>query len=219
MNNSKMVEKFPLNERVVHWIGAISFIFCAITGLFLFTKGLDFLAPLFGGKTAARDVHRIAAVIFALTPVIAFFWRKESLIRFIKDVSSLDKDDIEFMKGFVPYIMNKPDYRYPPQGKYNGGEKVQAFFQVYLGMALIITGFMIWFNELFPPGLIQVLILVHALCALITILFAMGHIFFAMINPRSNAALSAIISGEVSVEKIKASNAKWYKELQEQRKV
>ncbi|QGG46731.1 formate dehydrogenase subunit gamma [Heliorestis convoluta] len=214
-----MVEKFPLDQRVVHWIGSISFIICALTGLLLFTTALDFLAPLFGGKATAGRIHLISGIVFAITPLIALIWNGKNLIHFLRDISHFDKDDIAFLKGFFPYIMNSPGYQYPPQGKYNGGEKLQALAQVFLGVAIIITGFILAFDRFFSPLLLQLSLPIHSIAALVTMLLALGHIFFAAINPRSNAALSGMINGKVPVEKVKISNTKWYEQLKKEKRI
>ncbi|KAB2953380.1 hypothetical protein F9B85_05575 [Heliorestis acidaminivorans] len=215
----QMVEKFPLDQRVVHWIGSISFLLCALTGLLLFSPFFDFLAPLFGGKIVAGRIHRIAGVVFAITPIIALIWNFKNLREFLHDITRFDKDDIEFLKGFVPYILNSPGYKYPPQGKYNGGEKLQAFAQVFLGVAIIVTGFILWFDGFFGQTLLQLSVPIHGIAGIVTMLLALGHIFFAAINPRSNAALTGMTNGKVPVEKIKVSNAKWYEQLKREKKI
>lgn len=219
MASKQSIEKFSTGERIVHWVGAVSFLICAVTGLFLFTSVLDFLAPIFGGKVMAGKIHVVSALFFALTPLLSIILIPKRLFQFLKDITTITSDDFKFLGGFLPYILNDPNYKMPPQDKYNGGEKLQSISQIFGGVLLIITGFIIWFKESFSPGLVQIAIPIHSICAIVNIVFAMGHIFFAMVNPRSNAALTGMTNGHVPVEKIKTSNSKWYQQLVKEGKI
>ena len=64
MNNEpNLVQRHGINERLNHWVVAITFILLALSGLALFHPAFFFLTNLFGGGTWSRILHPFIGVV------------------------------------------------------------------------------------------------------------------------------------------------------------
>ena len=197
-------------ERFVHWVTAISFIILAISGLSLLF-GRVLLIPLmgYGGFAAyaglAKGLHNFVGPWFFTPGVVLMIvmWMAHNIPT---------AEDIEwFAKGGG--MVGKA---HPRAGRMNGGEKVWFWFICTVGVASIVTGFLLNFQAFF--GLerygMQTSVVVHGISALAFIAFWLGHAYIGTIG--SEASLEAMTTGEVDVNWAKQHHDRWYEELQEQ---
>ncbi|MFN3630879.1 MAG: hypothetical protein ACK4XK_12625, partial [Casimicrobiaceae bacterium] len=74
----RMIERFTLAERIVHWTTAISFSILAITGLIL-GFGKHILIPIFGQTlfswlaTLSKTLHNFVGPVFIVASLLLFF--------------------------------------------------------------------------------------------------------------------------------------------------
>lgn len=207
-----MIERFSPIVRITHWIYAISFIILAITGYMLFGTKLDWMAPMFGGIEGAMIVHRVAAVFLVGSIVISLLMRPSEMLSWIKECFTISKADIGFLKTF-PYKFMGIKKEIPPQGFYNGGEKVNSLIQIFSGAILICTGFILWFSDSFGAGLVMWAVTLHALFFAVATAGAIGHIWLALLNPISNEALGAMTNGKVSEKYMIENHGQWYEDV------
>ena len=60
------VERYQKPIRVLHWVHAAAFVILFITGLLLFVPGISVLAQ----DSWSRVIHRVAALVFIVAPLI-----------------------------------------------------------------------------------------------------------------------------------------------------
>ncbi len=75
------VEKYRKPTRILHWIHAGAFVLLFFTGLVLFIPQLGILAQ----DSWTRVIHRIAAVIFVIAPLIYIPMNWKATKKGIKD--------------------------------------------------------------------------------------------------------------------------------------
>jgi formate dehydrogenase subunit gamma len=206
MSKKKMIMRFSPLVRITHWIYAISFIVLAITGFMVTGTVLDWLEPLFGGLAGAMVVHRVAAVFLVAAPVISLIVRPAEILTWLKECFSFTENDATFLMTF-PYKFIGMKKELPPQGFYNGGEKINSLIQIISGAVLIVTGLFMWLAPAITPLWVYPL---HVTFMVIGSMGAIGHIYLAALNPLSNEVARAMIMGDVSEQYMKENHREWY---------
>ncbi len=209
------VLRFNRGERFSHWLHVVSFFILLFTGLGVFAAGFHPLMSLVGGLQAARLIHRVVAVIFVLGTGAMFFagdsrWHWEwlrSAFRF----SDADKKHIkafaaEFFGGHAVY---------PPQEKYNGGEKINSLLTIFGSAVITLSGLVMWFAPNFPAGLVDWAYPLHDLAMFVMTTAVIGHVYLSLIHPDSRASISGMLTGYVPEDFAKAHHAAWYEHAAE----
>ncbi len=76
------VPRYSANERVTHWIVAITFLLLAASGLAFFHPAFWFLTSLLGGGVWARILHPfIGVVMFVFFALMAMRYWKDNVIQ------------------------------------------------------------------------------------------------------------------------------------------
>jgi cytochrome b subunit of formate dehydrogenase len=55
--SEEYITRFTFEERAVHWLAALSFLYAALTGLALWSPRLFWLSSIFGGGVTVRSWH------------------------------------------------------------------------------------------------------------------------------------------------------------------
>ena len=199
--SGKVMPRFTLNERVVHWFMACVFILLAISGLILLL-GKIVLIPLVGKQafgliaSAALQGHNLFGPLFVLAVIMLFF-------TFIRG-NMLQMVDIKWLlKGGGFFGGHASSHRY------NFGEKAWFWLATLVGFLMSITGIV-----LLMPGLIPELIylqgatLLHGVGAIGLIAAALGHIYIGTIG--MEGALESMTHGVVDENWAKEHHDLWY---------
>jgi formate dehydrogenase subunit gamma len=174
----RVVERFSLVERWAHWSTAITFVVMAVTGLIILF-GKYVLLPvigytLFGWLTAlAKNLHNFVSPLFIVSLLFM-------IVVYIKD-NFPEKGDLAWFGGaFAMFWSGK----HVPSGRFNAGEKVYFWVGVViLCITLSVTGIIMLFPnfEQLRTTMQQVNV-IHAISAIIMMLFAFGHIYVGTIG-------------------------------------
>jgi formate dehydrogenase subunit gamma len=198
-NMSKMVRKASTAEILNHWVLAISCILLSISG-FGFLFKIEFIGSLFGGFNLMKTIHNWVGVAFSVSLFFSMFnWLKESL--------AFDSDDIGWIKVAGGYLSHK--VKVPPMGKLNTGQKFYYIALLFFGMAISISGYIIW---LLPGSRNWVLIshLIHNISFDVLMIAIPVHMYLASIaNP---GTFRIMVSGTVPLEWAKKKHPKWIHE-------
>jgi formate dehydrogenase subunit gamma len=216
MSEPKRIYRFTVGERLVHWVHGFGFLILLFTGLGVLLPSWQPAMNVFGGIQVTRDIHRVVAVIFTASVILGFSFGEggRNLRGWIKDVLAFGRDDFLYAKNFVVEFLggHKP---FPPQGKFNGGEKLNSMLTIS-GMILVaLSGFVLWFAPSFPPGLVQWAYPVHALFALLMTAALLAHMYLGLLHPDSNQAISGMINGYVPAKFAYEHYEKWYNEVKD----
>lgn len=208
------VERYRKSTRVLHWIHTVSFCLLFLTGLVLFIPQLAFLAE--DGWT--RLIHRIAAVVFIIAPLIYLPANWKASIKGIKEAFSWGAGDIGWLQAAPRYYFIGDEEAMPPQGHMNTGQKMWWFLVIVFGIVFIITGAIMWFaKESAPGGLLQWMVFIHDVSFIITGAMLFVHIFLGvfhpMMGPRNIGAWSSMARGKVSADYARSHHAKWYEKV------
>ena len=169
MRESRIV-RYTLDERIHHWTGSITYVYCLITGLAFWSPYLFWLAALVGGGATARFLHPWSGVLFT----ISMLWM---LKLWGKDMTTTDAD--RAWSKAVKYYIENEDEKVPPVGRFNYGQKVFFWLMLYGAILLLLSGLGLWFVESIPPWLRHLSIAVHVVAALATIGGFIIHVYMS----------------------------------------
>jgi formate dehydrogenase subunit gamma len=184
------VLRYSLQERVVHWLAALSYIYLLLTGLSFFLPQLWWIASFFGGGAVVRFWHPIAGLAFVATVV----WMYQKWNRDMR-ITALDK---EWNKAILHYIRNE-DENLPPVGRFNTGQKQFFWIMFFGGLTLLISGLVLWFTDSLPWSLRwlrYLAILVHVVAFLTTVAGFIVHVYMG--TAVVTGGFASVIRGEVS---------------------
>jgi len=197
----RWVLRYRPGQRVVHWLHAGAFFVLLITGLALIWPPLSFLAA--GGLS--RLLHRVAAVIFLLTPVLYALLDFRGLRDLVRDSFTYTREDLEWLKGFPSYFLGRTSHL-PPQGRINAGQKIHHALTIISYFTISGSGLVLWLGKgsLGPIGLLAAT-LVHDVSMAVMAILTVGHIYFTFVYD----ALPAMTTGYVSEEYARMEHAMW----------
>ena len=204
--SGRMITRWTLFERVIHWYTAILFIILAITGLSLLF-GRAVLSPWMGKEAfaawagLAKPVHDWLAVPFVIGLVLMMVpWMKESLPK--------GYDLKWFMMGGGYLDKSK----HPPAGFVNAGEKVWYWFLFFGGIVLVVSGFFLLFpNFGWERSTMQLSHIAHAVSGIGLIAFSFAHMYLGTVG--NEGSFEGMVSGQVDEAWAKAHHNLWYEEI------
>jgi formate dehydrogenase subunit gamma len=199
------IRRYSLNERVHHWLAALTYVYCLITGLAFWSPYMYWLASLVGGGPTARFWHPWFGVGFTLS----VFWMYKM---WISDMHITDADR-RWWKSVKYYIENE-DEKLPPVGRFNRGQKVFFWLMFYGVILLLISGLGLWFVESIPWSLRWLrytAVTVHVAVAMATIGGFIIHVYMGTAMVRGG--FTSIIRGEVTTTWARTNHRLWYDQV------
>jgi len=202
----RMIERFTLVERAVHWSVAITFVTLGVTGLII-TFGKSVLLPLIGYTlfswlaTLAKGLHNfVGPVLVVLLPIMILMFLRTNLFR---------SYDWTWLKNAGGMFSGK----HVPAGKANAGQKILFWAMVVvIGITLAVTGLILDFpNFNQTRQTMQVANVVHLIAGMLGIILVAGHIYLGTIGMAG--ALDAMKTGYVDETWAKEHHEYWYNEV------
>ena len=199
------VPRYNANERVTHWIVAITFLLLAASGLAFFHPAFWFLTSLLGGGVWARILHPfIGVVMFVFFALMAMRYWKDNVIQ---------PYDREWKKRLSDVINNR-DHNLPEIDKYNIGQKQLFWTMIVTMVLLLVSGVMLWrpyFADAFSIPLIRIAAVVHAASSFVLIVGIVVHIYSAIFWVRGS--MRAMTRGTVTHAWAKHHHPLWYRRV------
>ena len=202
----RMIERFTLVERSVHWGVAITFVALAVTGLVV-TFGKAVLLPIIGYTlfswlaTLSKTVHNfVGPVLVVLLPIMIVLFLRENLFR---------AHDFAWLKKAGGMLSGE----HVPAGKANAGQKILFWVMVVaLGLTLCVTGLILDFpNFNQTRQTMQLANMVHLVAGIGATILLAGHIYLGTIGMKG--ALDAMRTGYVDETWAKEHHLYWYNEV------
>jgi formate dehydrogenase gamma subunit len=195
------IARYTFLDRAIHWTVALTFMYLSLSGLGLFAPELAWLLVVLGGGQAARAWHPIIGCAF--TGAVAAL-----CLKWLRDLRLVPADRV-WLKRLRDYLAGRED-RMPPSGRFNAGQKLLFWLQVFLGLALLLSGIPIWYPEEFSRALRLWAAIIHSAAAVAAILTLIVHIYMAIFV--TQGALRAMTEGKVSEEWARRHHGNWAEE-------
>ena len=204
------IERYRKPTRILHWIHSGSFVILFLTGLILFIPQLAFLAE----DSWTRLLHRIAAVIFVVIPLVYLFTNWKASWKSIKEAFTWGAEDIGWLQAAPRYYFLGDEKAMPPQPHMNTGQKMWWFMVIVFGIIFVLTGLIMWFfKTIAPAGLLQWTVFVHDIAFITTGAMLFVHIYLGVLHPLMTEAWKSMARGKVSAEYAESHHGKWYEEV------
>ena len=199
--SGRVLVRFSVFERLVHWMTAACFILLAISGLNI-TFGRPLLLPLIGpdGFTAwsqwAKYAHNYLSFPFTLGVFTIFLmWIAWNIP---------NRVDVEWVKrggGIVGHDR-------PPADRFNAGQKMIYWIVVLGGTAVAVSGYILMF-PFYGTNIagMQVAQVVHGVAALLFVAVMLAHIYIGTIG--MEGAFEGMWDGTVDVNWAKEHHRVW----------
>jgi len=205
----RWIPKYTLVERTMHWLHMVTFVPLALTGMILY---FPFLQPLAQGGAGEllRLVHRVAAVLFGLLPILYLIIQPRRLLMSLREFL-FDRYDLGWVKGAFSYYLLGKHAAMPPQGRFNTGEKLNGVVMILAWVTFGVTGLVMWFGKgAVPPTLFSFMVIFHDLAMIASVCMFLVHLFLAVAHPLMWAALVSMRFGLTSADYAAEHHAKWY---------
>ena len=195
------LERYGFRERVVHSIAGISYLYLLLTGLAFWTPALFWVAVVLGGGYLSRLLHPWVGFLFVgAVAWMYILWRRDM---------EITPGDRVWRRAIAAYIRND-EAAVPPAGRFNYGQKILFWLMAWGGLALLVSGVVMWFVASVPwalRGLREVATLVHAVAALATIGGFIVHVYMGVaVVP---GGLHAVVHGSVTEEWARRHHPLW----------
>jgi formate dehydrogenase subunit gamma len=204
------VQKYTKVARIFHWVHTAAFIILVLTGIFLFIPAAGFIAQ----DSWTRIIHRIAAVLFVVAPLMQIFANPKTAGASIKQAFTWGKDDMEWAKALPRYYFLNDESAMPPQDEMNTGQKMWLTVLLIMAPIFVITGILMWFFKYaLPSGVFQWCVFVHDVAFIVTFVFLLVHVYLGVIHPlmrTHGGSFRSMVDGIVTAEYAKSHHGKWY---------
>jgi len=173
------------------------------SGLVLY---LPSLSEWVSRRPLVKDVHFYTGIAWAAALVLIVAlgdWR--GLRSTLRDLDLFDGDDRRWLLG-----------RPAPQGRFNAGQKLNFWLTAAFAVLFFVTGLLLWYGERDTRFRLPSTILVHDALMYVSVVLVLGHLFLALVFPRTRPALRGMVLGAVSEQWAREHHAKWVEAVAEQ---
>jgi formate dehydrogenase subunit gamma len=196
------VLRYNFHERVIHWCAGLSYVYLMLTGLAFWSPWMFWIAVVLGGGLASRMLHPFVGLIFTASVIDMYvMWKKDM------KVTDLDR---QWTKSIGAYVRNEEEEQLPelgerawqkwaPVDRFNLGQKYLFWVMFWGGIALLLSGMVLWFTEYIPWSLRflrYISIMVHPIAFLVTLGGFIIHVYMGTAVVRGG--FTSVIRGEVS---------------------
>ena len=239
-HDKRMIRVRDLWTIRLHWFNAAAWGLLVVSGLGIISGAELRLAPafwptlmqnLFGGNTVLIPSHVAIGILWVLG--IGLFtvvrWRTVAW-PFLRDVMTLMPRgiiaDLHFMIVVLARLFGLMKATpLPPQGHYNGAQRLLGTMIVFASVAIALTGMYLFlapkviaFGDAPLAGaLFRWALVIHAAAVFLVLIGLIAHIYFAVIEERD--ALEGMKTGYASADFIEHHSPLWYEQLKRDGKV
>jgi formate dehydrogenase subunit gamma len=194
--------RHPVYTRFLHWSVAIFFILSLLTGFAIYSPWLfRWIAPLFGGGARTRALHPWFGLVFEV-----FF-----LFQFINWFAPMawTAADRRWLKRLKQYATNEDKLEPEEVGFFNGGQKLYFWAIALSGVLFLITGLLMWFDNVVGRWVVVVSYVVHDLAALLMLAGFIIHVYEG--TAHQPGTFRSMIDGTVTEKWAWTHHPAWYR--------
>jgi len=193
------LRRFSRSERAVHWIHATAFFVLLGSGLVLYLPSFSSI----GNRPLLKDVHVYTAIAWGVALVaVVLFGDRRGLRRTLRDFDGFDQDDRLWLR------------RIPTrQGRFNAGQKLNAAVTAAFAVLFAVSGTLLWYGERDTSFRFAGTIVLHDGLMWLSLVLVSGHLFLAVIYPRTRHALHGMVHGTVELQWARQHHPKWVAEM------
>jgi formate dehydrogenase subunit gamma len=220
--SQRQVKKHDVAIMLLHWFNAIVWMLELATGLALLTSSyrvapwwyIQIVQGFFQSRANMLQFHIAVGitwiVVFLVYGTFGFrtYLKKEVLQR----ETSLDGDDIQWLKIRLLRMLKRSNESLPPQGIYNAGQKLFALMVYAMVPVIMITGLVMTFH-LVGTTAVGWAAAIHFAAVGAVVSGLMIHVYMGAVFPEEKPAFFSMITGTVNELYAYSHHFKWWKEV------
>jgi formate dehydrogenase subunit gamma len=196
---ARLLRRFTLAERLVHWATAILVLVCIATGTILYNGGIGIAV---GHRNVVEMIHVYCGLALPAPMLLGL-------------VSVAYRADLGRLNRFGPSDWRWLRSRHRRDGtigvgKFNAGQKLNSALSAGSILVLFGTGIVMYFTHLVRLSLRTGATFVHDWFALAFGLLVAGHLYYAIRDPESRRGMR---TGSVLEQWGRAEHAAWVDEI------
>jgi formate dehydrogenase subunit gamma len=194
--------RHPVYTRFLHWSVAIFFILSLLTGFAIYSPTLfRWITPLFGGGPRTRFLHPWFGLLFTVFFVFQFLnWFAPMAWR---------ESDRRWMKRVRQYATNEERFEADDVGFFNAGQKLYFWAIVVSAILFLITGVLMWFDNVVGRWVVAVSYVIHDLAALLMLAGFIIHVYEG--TAQQPGTFRSMIDGTVTEDWARTHHPAWYR--------
>ena len=195
-SDTAYVKRFSRTERAVHWVHASAFLALLVTGLMLYVPRLS---ELVARRPLIKEAHLWTALawVVALGLIVAL-GDSRGLRRTLRELDGFDEDDRRWLRRAKV-----------PQGRFNAGQKLNVALTAAFAFLFAVSGLLLWLGERNTRFRLDGTIVLHDGLMYVSLVFLTGHLYLALIYPKTRHSLRGITRGDVRRDWARAHHRKW----------
>jgi len=195
------VLRHPVYTRVLHWSVAIAFVLSLLSGFAIYSPWLyRWLTPLFGGGPMTRFLHPWFGLLFN----IAFFFQ---FLNWFAPMHWTDADS-RWMRRLKAYTTNREKQEPEETGFFNGGQKLYFWAIAVSAVLFLLTGFLLWFDNVVPRWVVAISYVLHDIAALVMLAGFIIHIYEG--TAAQPGTFRSMVDGTVTEDWARTHHPAWY---------
>lgn len=211
------IRMFDRQHIIFHWLFVVPWLVLALTGALFYWRSSPYadvagIGPYLHGSVGQwlRTVHRLAALVFLASPLVWFLMGPRKALAELREMVPI-REDLRFMAVVaLHYTFGKPAL--PPQGKYNGGHKLNFLVVLLTYVGFAVSGITMWFfRGAVGVETFRLMLLIHSVSFWVGLLMALLHMYLTLFHPFTRRSLGAMVSGYVDLSYAQAEHPLWVK--------
>jgi formate dehydrogenase subunit gamma len=201
----RVIKKHDTAIILLHWFNVAVWVIELATGGALLAGDAYRIAPdwwrtfmiaIFGSPGMVLKVHITVGILWTVVLLVyGIFGFRKYLLRTVTNYLIPDRDDLLWLKNRLLLILGRR-VSLPPQGIYNGGQKMYGLVVFAGGLVIAVTGFIMAFH-LGPTWLVQWSILFHFLAVGGIFAGLFVHVYMGAVLPEERPAFYSMFTGKV----------------------
>lgn len=192
----RYVRRFSRSERALHWMHASAFFVLLGSGLVLYLPGLS---ERVSRRPLVKAVHFYTGIGWAGALVlIVVLGDLRGLRRTLRELDLFSADDRRWLLG-----------RPAPQGRFNAGQKLNFWLTAAFAVLFFLTGVLLWYGERDTRFRRPSTLVVHDALMYVSVALVLGHLFLALVLPKTRPALRGMVVGTVREGWARQHHATW----------
>ena len=177
---TRYIKRHTLQTRFTHGVVAVCCILLAISGLFVFVPALTAAVPP-NVVFAIRMAHRVLGITFIVIPLLSAITAPKGVAHLARNyLAKWDKDDVNWMKKFIPFMLAPKKVHMPDQHEVKAGQRVADGALMVGALVMMVTGALLIAGTTgrgFSPDVLLVIRLIHDIGFIWLAIFGLAHIY------------------------------------------